>query len=213
MQGRRVDGGDDSVMKPPQGLWYRRKYPLGLENGLNPFFTNIVQQILPIRARLGPPGVGPKPTDLDHPRSLRDRAQQNAARLGPRHRANGGCKPQAFSQRFGEDDAARLVHSELHAIDYAIYHNLWQGKWDLTGSNLRRHRTLSPLAVLAAAFCCFCASASSLRKIRIPLSTCFSCSRNGGKKRNTVSWVTLISRPLASAPSRIGLPGTVNCSA
>ena len=132
MQGRLVDGGDDSVMKPPQGLWYRRKYPLGLENGLNPFFTNIVQQTLPISARLSRSLMDPKSVYLDHRRLLRYRAQQNAARLVHRLKFNLGCKPQAFSQRFGEDDAARLVYSELHAIDYAIYHNLWQGKWDLT---------------------------------------------------------------------------------
>src|SRR5215467_12475035 len=42
---------------------------------------------------------------------------------------------------------------------------------------------------------------------RIPLSTCFSCSRNGGRKRSTVSWVLLKSTPWASACSTRGRAG------
>src|ERR1035438_2508835 len=149
--------------------------------------------------------MDPKSVHQDHRRLLHQWPQQNAARLFHRLKFHFGRKTQSFSQGFGKDDATRFVYPEFHTIDYAICHALWQSNYP-EGSRSHATAGAALFAALAAAFSCFCASASSLRKIRIPLSTCFSCSRNGGKKRSTVSWVTLISRPLASAPSRIGFP-------
>src|ERR1700745_3389264 len=47
----------------------------------------------------------------------------------------------------------------------------------------------------------------NLRRTRIPLSTCCSCKRNGGRKRTTVSCVLLNSTPCASPCSTMGREG------
>ena len=52
---------------------------------------------------------------------------------------------------------------------------------------------------------------SSFFRTRMPLSTCFSSSRNGGRKRRTVSCVLLKSTPSARACSTIGRAGTSSC--
>jgi hypothetical protein len=48
---------------------------------------------------------------------------------------------------------------------------------------------------------------SSFLSTRMPLSTCFSSSKNGGKNLITVSWVLLKSTPSARASSTIGRAG------
>ena len=52
---------------------------------------------------------------------------------------------------------------------------------------------------LQAAFCRGRFLPSNFFSTRTPLSTCFSCSKNGGKKRTTVSCVLLKSTPSARA--------------
>src|SRR4051812_1564998 len=51
---------------------------------------------------------------------------------------------------------------------------------------------------------------SSFFKTRIPLSTCFSWSKNGGKKRRTVSCVLLNKTPSAKPASTTGRAGISN---
>jgi hypothetical protein len=51
---------------------------------------------------------------------------------------------------------------------------------------------------------------SSFLSTRMPLSTCFSSSMNGGRKRTTVSCVLLNRTPSASAASTIGRAGMSN---
>jgi len=48
---------------------------------------------------------------------------------------------------------------------------------------------------------------SNFFSTRMALSTCFSSSRNGGRKRRTVSWVTLKSTPSANPCSTKGRAG------
>ena len=74
-----------------------------------------------------------------------------------------------------------------------------------------RADTAARAAAFFSALSLFSASTSKLRKMRMPESTCFSSKGNGVRNRSTVSCVTLINKPLASAPSKIGFPGTVNC--
>jgi hypothetical protein len=73
-----------------------------------------------------------------------------------------------------------------------------------TTSVARHSRPAFWAAAQAAAFLFFL---SSFFSTRIPLSTCFSSSKNGGKNLTTVSCVELKSTPSAKAASTIGRAG------
>src|ERR1019366_8086022 len=196
---------------------------------LNPFLANEVRHTLPIRAGFSRPLMNPESVHLDHRRLLRfSRFRGNFGKDGTARLVQSTfhpidyatCRhcwrrtlPSPWIAREDWGNPSPALRDGIRKPSVSTVGRRVESRGVPRGRHKSgRHYALTTTALLAF-FSRFCASASSLRKIRIPLSTCFSCSRKGGKKRSTVSCVTLISRPLASAASRIGLPGMVNCSA
>src|SRR5215469_12212617 len=109
-------------------------------------------------------------------------------------------------------DEPNLIQLQSFVCD-VHHHMATQTKVQLPSDcEVARESGVHTAAVAFVCFAAFWAAANCRFSIRTPVSTCFSSIKNGGNIRTTVSWVMLMSRPSAIAPSRIGLPETVSCS-
>jgi 3-isopropylmalate dehydrogenase len=118
--------------------------------------------------------------------------------------------------------AMMLAHlgltAEAQKIENAVLEAVRQKKTTVdVGGAMGTRECAAWIAERVALFVCLrCASApprAACARSALPYPRASLPIKNGGRKRSTLSCVTLISRPSARAPSITGLPGMFNCSA
>ena len=114
------DAGDRRRRRPPVQR-YRSK-PSQSGRVLDSLVTSIIENSAPIKALGYFPQMNPNTVFLNHGGTLPDRPEHKPLWTLLKFEACTGAELEAFAHRLGENDAARLVDFDIHAINYGMCH-------------------------------------------------------------------------------------------